>query len=111
MRWFWQRWKEERERQEFAESERGKFMIAQEQAAIEGREIAPPWICWPERQPWEFNQSYPEWWMLCIYLPFWKRMSKEERIAYVEKWNAPQFWRETMLGPNWLNIGLEEDAE
>ena len=76
-------------------------MDAQREALAAGSEIEPPWIVFPSSEPWYFNQGHNEDWQMNIFIPFWNRLSREEQIAYVEKWEAPPSWHDTLLNPSW----------
>src|SRR5690349_3821452 len=85
-----------------------KFFTAQLEDLQAGKEMEPPWIVWPGSRTWSFKQGNQEGWMHAVFIPFWKRMSREERITYVAKWNPPEHWKSTLLGEYWLRMGLEE---
>ena len=71
---------------------------AQVRAYKAGLEIEPPWVAFPESEPWSFKQGVNEAWLMEVFLPFWKGRTTEERVAYLEKWPPPSdFWREDLI--------------
>jgi len=79
-----------------------KWWAAQVHALESGEEIEPPWVVNPHSEPWSpsWQQGSIEAWKDSIWRPFWKRLSEEERVAYVNKWKAPADWREYLLDPD-----------
>ena len=63
-----------------------------------GEEIEPPWIAFPASLAWVgWNQGRPEAWKLNVWLPFWQKLSKEEKDAYLQRWQPPsEDWRESL---------------
>jgi|SRR5579871_7020676 len=72
---------------------------AQWKAYKSGAEIDPPWIVFSDTvwRPWNFKQGVNESWKLDIWIPFWDRLSREEQIAYLDKWIPPPRWRDGRL--------------
>jgi len=87
-----------------------KFMTAQETALSLGNEIEPPWVVFRGSEPWNFKQGNNEVWMKWIWVPFWERLTKEERRSYALKWHASDYWEELLLG-DWLLIGDPEEEK
>ena len=95
LKWLWQRYVDachnkyqEQLAREYAESDDGKKMARLDEAARLGAEIEPPWIVWPRQPSW--NQGDQEFYFKGLWIPFIKRLSKEERLAYLEKWQIPE---------------------
>jgi len=61
----------------------------------EESEVVPPWIYIPDSPPWEstWKQGNGEGWLDSVWRPFWTKLSDEEQIAYLKKWNPPPEWR------------------
>ncbi len=56
----------------------------------------PPWVVYPHNDPtWGgWRQGYSEGWLNQVWLPFWRKLSPEERDAYLQVWPAPdEEWR------------------
>lgn len=68
----------------------------------------PPWINFPEISPFDFfYREAGEFWMYSVWNPFWEKMSKEEQVAYLDKWDAPQDWRD--FYSEWWQSFLHDD--
>lgn len=89
--WPWKRWA--RERRESEESL--KWLNGQQRALEAGEEIEPPWVLFPSEEPWwgGWRQGYGEAWLLNVWLPFWSKLGRGEKPAYLEKWGASPDWR------------------
>jgi hypothetical protein len=59
------------------------------------REMQPPWIRWPGALPeWSgFRQGYGEAWYLLHFQPFWSKLGPDDRLAWLDRWEAPAAWR------------------
>jgi hypothetical protein len=53
--------------------------------------VRPPWIEYPHSEPaWGgWRQGPSEAWLRDVWLPFWKRLSRDDRGAYLEQWPPP----------------------
>lgn len=71
----------------------------QNQTSANPLEPEPPWRKYPgEETFWGgWRQGHSEAWLKDIWLPFWSSLTHEDRLAYLEKWNAPDQWREHIL--------------
>lgn len=78
------------------ENEWKRWFTQQLEALDRGEEIEPPWIVYPESEPWRggWRQGNSEGWLVLVWLPFWHNQSGEGRLQYLEKWNAPAEWCE-----------------
>ena len=78
------------------ENEWMRWLVQQLEALERGDEIEPPWVVYPESEPWwgGWRQGNSEGWLVLAWLPFWDKLSDEDRLQYLEKWNAPDEWRE-----------------
>jgi hypothetical protein len=76
-----------------------RWYAEQERKLVAGEEIEPPWIAFPASNPIHgWNQGYEEAWKLDVWSPFWRRLSVEEKNAYLDKWRPPnEDWRETLM--------------
>ena len=103
MKLFGQRLRKAFERTGLAEDKKAqtieRWYAEQERKLEAGEEIEPPWIAFPASNPIHgWNQGYEEAWKLNVWLPFWRRLSVEERNAYLDKWHPPsEDWRETLM--------------
>ena len=75
--------------------------------------------------PWVFNQhgfysgsgwsqGIGESWLDTTWRPFWRSLSEEERVEYLDRWEADEFAREAFLGEEghwrvWSRVGPEWD--
>jgi hypothetical protein len=57
-----------------------------------------------------WRQGTGEWWLGHIWWPYWKKLSRHERIEYLEKWDAPEDWREYIQRCQENQIGEADDA-
>jgi hypothetical protein len=81
----------------------GKWIENQKRLSAEGRELQPPWIAVPYSEPWSFKQGVEEWWLWEVFLPYWRRLSPEDRTDYLRGWPPPQgYWEEYLLD-YWLS--------
>jgi hypothetical protein len=93
--WPWKRWaRERREHEEYL-----KWLDGQHRALEAGEEIEPPWAVRPGEEPWwgGWRQGYAEPWLLDVWLPFWRKLGRDEKLAYVERWGASPDWRHYAL--------------
>jgi hypothetical protein len=91
--------KEHRSRRDYEvylNSEFGRWFTAQEKALLEGGEIEPPWVAFPNEDPWwiGWRQGNGEGWIKLIWYPYWKLLEIDQRRSYLDRWNAPDMWRE-----------------
>ncbi|CAI3922961.1 unnamed protein product [Commensalibacter communis] len=69
----------------------------------------PPWVNFPKISPFDFfYREAGEFWMYSVWNPFWEKMGKEEQIAYLDKWDAPEIWRD-WYSEEWQSF-LHNDA-
>ena len=59
-----------------------------EEAFRTDAEIEPPWIAFPYYVSW--NQGWSEYYYDDMWFPYIKRLPKDERVAYLEKWPIPE---------------------
>jgi len=93
--WPWKRWaRERREGEEYL-----RWLNGQQRAIEAGEEIKPPWVIWPGEEPWwgGWSQGDAEPWLLDVWLPFWSKLGRGEKLAYLEKWSASPDWRHYAL--------------
>lgn len=58
-------------------------------------EISPPWTQFPEYPPTNsFWRREGEWWALTVWLPFWSKLSDSERQNILDKYDAPEAWKD-----------------
>jgi hypothetical protein len=86
---------------EWKRDEENKILRTKE-AFRTGAEIEPPWVLWPYQMSW--NQGWTELYFKDMWWPFIYRLTKEERIAYLDKWPIPehaqwQQWPDRVLRP------------
>jgi len=94
--------------EERKKEERRQLLNAQTEALRQGKEVEPPWNIFQGIEPLEYTTgSILEGWLNRVWMPFWKRLTQEERRAYVEKRNPPPLWRDLLLG-TWLDMDTEE---
>ena len=74
-------------------------MVGALRMAKEHSDVIPPWILGRGIPPWSmgWRQGGGEAWFHSIWIPFWKGLSEEERVAFVNRWDAPSDWREYAL--------------
>lgn len=77
------------------------WFSAQEELLRSGKEIEPPWHIYPACMDMELGPMWGGWrqgnsegWIKLIWYPFWNGLSREDRIAYLTKWNASEDWRD-----------------
>ncbi|VEP15403.1 conserved hypothetical protein [Hyella patelloides LEGE 07179] len=70
------------------------WFTSQLDALNNNEEIAPPWVIYPDTDPWwgGWRQGYSEAWLFQIWLPFWKRLDRQSQEIYAEKWDASLDW-------------------
>ncbi len=90
MKWPWQR----------KSSEWEHWLTNQLDTLNRGEEIIPPWIAFPDSEPWwgGWRQGNAEGWLILVWLPFWRNLDNKAKADYVEKWDASADWREYLLG-------------
>jgi hypothetical protein len=59
-------------------------------------DVFPPWIAFPDSNPISnlWGQGNSEYWMYNVWTPFLATMPEPECMAYFDRWNAPEEWRE-----------------
>ena len=59
-------------------------------------DVFPPWQAFPEYDSFSggWRQGNGEYWMLNVWLPYWEQLSTAEKQDYINKWNAPNNWKE-----------------
>ena len=88
-----------------------------EQEVREGNkeiEVVPPWECAPGYPPWSmaWRQGNGEGWIVYEWYPYWAKLTKEERAAYLEKWNVPDDWRTHIERPSFNQmLGIDNTEE
>ena len=77
--------------------------------AVQYKDILPPWEQYPETEPWwiGWRQGDGEVWLKLVWLPFWSKLARTEKEHYVDRWAAPEEWRNYVL-EGW---GQGKDAE
>jgi hypothetical protein len=66
--------------------------------------VDPPWVEFPGSDPilGPWRQGYGEAWLLNEFLPFWRGLTPDDRVLYLEKWPAPSPEWEEYLNIHWL---------
>ncbi len=60
-------------------------------------EMPPPWAAVPDLDPWlPATQGLPEWYIGLNWLPFWQTLTPDAKADYLERWDAPDEWREVI---------------
>jgi hypothetical protein len=79
-----------------AQARGAEWFASQKQAVQAGEEIEPPWKVAPALGPTSsaWRQGGGEAWIKEIWYPFWTGLNKEQRITYLDTWDAPDNWRE-----------------
>ncbi len=78
------------------DDEKKKYDVRQEELRKfeAGEDIDPPWVKYDSTtSPWELRHDY---WLLEIWLPFWRGMDDATRQTYRTKWNMPNDWYEVV---------------
>lgn len=59
-------------------------------------DVFPPWQAFPKYDSLSggWRQGNGEYWLLNIWLPYWKQLSEQEKQNYLNKWDAPEDWKE-----------------
>lgn len=62
-------------------------------------EVLPPWRAFPDYSTVSggWRQGNGEYWMMRAWHPFWSGLPEPERARYLERWAAPEEWREWLL--------------
>jgi hypothetical protein len=68
-----------------------------------GEEIEPPWIVFPNSEPFGWNQGHQEYWRTNVWEPFWDKLSEKERGEYLNNYKPPN--------ENWKNFTKFWDGE
>lgn len=93
--WPWKRWARNRRQL----NEWCAWITNQQRALEAGEEIEPPWVAFPDEDPWwiGWRQGNAEGWLNSIWLPFWSKLDEDRKHAYVKRWNARRQWRAYVL--------------
>lgn len=75
------------------------WFATQIDALNRGEEIVPPWIAFPDSDPWwgGWRQGNSQGWLVLVWIPFWRHLNDREKLAYIEKWDASADWREYLM--------------
>lgn len=59
-------------------------------------DVFPPWLAFPEYDSFSggWRQGDGEYWMLNVWLPYWEPLSETEKKHYLQKWKAPDDWKQ-----------------
>jgi hypothetical protein len=58
-------------------------------------DIPPPWTAFPGQDSYSgFWKQSGEPWMATVFRPFWEALDSREKAEYLERWSAPDDWRE-----------------
>lgn len=89
MKWPWQQKSSEWER----------WLTTQLDTLNRGEEIIPPWMAFPDSEPWwgGWRRGNAEGWLIPVWLPFWRTFDNKAKANYVKKWDASTDWREYLL--------------
>ncbi len=75
-----------------------RWLFKQKKRLEADEELEPPWIKFPISLPnvgWD--DYFLEKWKLEVWIPFWEKLSEEERKAYLKKWQPPNSeWRDNI---------------
>ena len=72
-------------------------------------DLPPPWVALPFLKPFEpHNQGPGDAYYTLELLPFWKRLSAEQKTAWFDRWDASQDWRDCIT--EWFDFDAEADA-
>ncbi|HTS25874.1 MAG TPA: hypothetical protein VMH81_08360 [Bryobacteraceae bacterium] len=64
-------------------------------------EVPPPWVAFPGQDSTSgFWKQSGEPWMATVFRPFWRALDSAGKTRYLQKWSAPQEWREWL---EWLD--------
>lgn len=74
--------------------------------------LAPPmWVVFPELSADEVhNQGAVDGYIEHVWLPYWRMLPEDEKAAYLDKFQAPQDWRET-IAERYEWEGIDEDGD
>lgn len=80
----------------------------------ESSKTIPPWLEFPSLPADRFHpsarQGLVEVWFDNVWNPFWSPLSKEDKAAYLDQWQAPDEWRKALDLFEWEPFDMEEDA-
>jgi hypothetical protein len=70
------------------------FYLKIKKTIEEYNELLPPWIAFPDmfQGTPRWNQGYEQDYCWTYWIPYWKKMSGEEKTTYYAKHNAPKEW-------------------
>lgn len=87
-------------RDEFKEI--NNWLENERQNVVNGKEIEPPWRHCGENEtladlPWAKGNCPKDWWEEKVWWFFWKRLQDEQKRKYIEKWQPPVDWYQTLV--------------
>jgi hypothetical protein len=60
-------------------------------------DVPPPWIAFPRQDSYSgFWKQSGEPWMASVFRPFWEALDSRAKSEYLERWSAPDDWRELL---------------
>lgn len=73
-------------------------------------ERLPPWRAFPDYGPdaGGWRQGHGEQWRDATWAPYWAGLDAEARTAYLDRWGAPETWRDAL--ERWPGWGASETA-
>jgi hypothetical protein len=65
----------------------------------------PPWVEYPDEEPFwgGWRQGSGEFWLHYTWFPYWRKLTQNQRLAYLERWHVPDNWREH-ISTFWLDM-------
>jgi len=106
IKWPWRA--KENKAEHWFNSDDKNWFYSQLEAMERGEEVVPPWIMYPQCELMELGPMWGGWrqadgevWLKRIWFPFWKRLTIEEREAYIKKWPPPTETWELYLREKW----------
>jgi len=71
------------------------FLLAAAQLNQQG-DVFPPWEAFPGYGPYTmgWREGNGEYWLRKVWGPFWDNLSQSGKEEYLNRWNAPDEWRE-----------------
>lgn len=82
----------------FLDRESARWYQEQLLAFESGAEVRPPWVEFPGAEPWSFKQGRNEVWFRDFFRRYWRRLSLQERQAYLARWEPPaDYWTYYLL--------------
>lgn len=78
-------------------------LVADHQKKLDrGEEIEPPWKAYSVSFPnlgWEYGEH--EYWKMKVWLPFWRKLTKEQQENYLKKWPPPNEDWQRLITVEW----------